>query len=156
MHADFIIRFKIHTVDHKTYEPAGYLCIIPGLGWAVVSVSNVVNRREVTAAAFASVTLGWPGGFLVAMVLDSGTAMGCRVVLVAMWAMFVLVMETVCEAVVTWGERGATVAGTDWTVTTGGSGPTEKHRAVYYLLKKQIKLKMSLEGNCVIGKDTNV
>lgn len=59
------------------------------------------------------------------MILVDGTAVGYWVILVVVWAVE-LVMEAVCEAVVMREECGATVAaGTDWTVATGGSCPTE-------------------------------
>lgn len=98
-----------------------HLSNILGLGGAVVAAMNVVNLAEVTPASLAPVTLGWPGGFLVVTDLLGGIAMGCWVVLVTVWVMVALVMEAVVI-------RGATVAGTDWTVTTGGSCPTEMHR----------------------------
>lgn len=110
------------------YDAAGHLSKIPGLGGAVVSALTVVNRREVTPASLAAVMLGWRGGFLVVMDLVSGTAVGCRVVLGAVWLMVVSVME----ADVIW---GATVAGTDRTVATGRSCPTEMHRAITWLIK---------------------
>lgn len=93
--------------------------MIPGRGTAVVSGLTVVTLT--------SVALG--RAFLVVGVWIGGTAMGWRVVLVAVWAVVVLVMEAVREAGVIRDECGADVAGTDGSVTPGGSGPTEVHRA---------------------------
>lgn len=70
------------------------------------------------------------------MVIIGGTSIGCRVVLLAVLAMVVFLKEAVREAVVIRGKWGATVARTDWTVTTGGFGPTEMHRAITQVIKK--------------------
>lgn len=62
-------------------------------------------RSVVTGTFLAAVMLVSPGGFLVVTGLAGGDTMGWRVLLAVM--------------------LGATVAGTDWTVATGRSCPTE-------------------------------
>lgn len=66
------------------------------------------------------------------MGLVGGTAMGCRVVLLAVRATVVSLMEAVVM-------RGWAVAGRAWTITAGGSSPTEMNRDTTSLIQKCIK-----------------
>lgn len=105
---------------------------IPGCGGVFFSVTllSVVNRKDVTAPALPSVTLGWTWGFLVVKDSVGSTTSGCQVVLMGDWAVVVLMIEAVWESPVLGGEWGGIVGGTGWTVNAGRAGPTVIHRTI--------------------------